>query len=1177
MSEFQNQEKKIQSFLDAVREADGYVECSGLDGSVDAYLVSKIVFSLDAPVVVVTSDTREAERLLSDLSFFMGDHQDKQPEIFPGYSILPFNSLSYHNQTAARRIQLLFRMTQGHMPPLLVLPLEGLLQRLIPRKALCDFAEILMIGEDVDLNGLIDKLVAGGYSRTAIVEEPGDFCLRGGILDVFSSLYENPVRVEFFGDTVDTLHFFSPFSQRRLDAAEEIILLPAREVVLQKEASGRYIAALKKQAVELDLPLSVSREILEKITAGYAFDGIEGLMPLLYDQLSTLFDYFPDNTCFVVSAPERIENAASDHQQQVIENYTTFRNEKKMCVSPDTLFLDWAEAKSRICQNRTVIFPELARADTSFCGHDHQPATRFQLDVKTVKNLPVTLKYNPDVETPLAPLAQWLTENRRQGMTTVIVCHSRSRKASLLSMLNPYGIKPLETEAFSDTFSKVAGSIMVVTGQLSAGFMSLDCGLSLVCESDIFGKSRRRRKTGSPVSRAEILQLEELKKGDFVVHVDHGIGRYDGIRKIKVENVYCDFLLIRYKDDDRLYLSVDRMDMARKYIGIDDIAPELDKMGGKSWQRVKARARKEAEKIAKELLTLYARRKVNQGFSFSPADSYFDGFEASFPYEETDDQVKVIEEVLTDMESSKPMDRLVCGDVGFGKTEIAMRAAFKAVCDGKQVAVLVPTTVLAEQHLSTFENRFADYPLQIACLNRFRSPARQKAIVGDLADGKIDIVIGTHRLLSKDVAFSDLGLVIMDEEQRFGVKHKEKLKTLRNTVDVLSLTATPIPRTLHMSLIGVRDISVINTPPEDRLAVKTYVSEFDDGIIKAAVRRELKRGGQIYFVHNNINKIWYIANHLQSLVPEVKIGVAHGRLGSDKLEQEMMKFVHKEIDMLVCTRIIESGLDIPSANTIFVNRADKFGLAQIYQLRGRVGRSDEQAYAYLFIPRDTALSKDAQKRLKVLMEHSQLGSGFQIAMSDLQIRGGGSVLGVSQSGHIAAVGYDMFLQLMENTVAELKGKPVEAPLDSEINIPLSAFISEEYIPAIDQRMSIYRRLSRARTAGDISSVKEELVDRYGKMPPETENLLLKILLKVFAVKAGIKKLDLTDTHLALHLGPGHVAFQPLITKLLSEKNWSFESVSEQSFKISLPPKKQRSGIIFTRNFLKEITHRVNNK
>ncbi|MEW6078919.1 MAG: transcription-repair coupling factor [Thermodesulfobacteriota bacterium] len=1171
----QNQEKKISRLTEAVHLSDCRLECSGIDGSAGAYLVSEITRSAGVPVVVLTADSREAERVLNDLEFYRGETREPAAELFPAYHILPFKPLSYHNRTAAARIRLLYRMSQGEMPAVMVLSLEGLLQRLIPKTVLCDFAEIIMAGEAIDLPALTEKLIAGGYARSAIVEEPGDFCLRGGILDVFSPMYPEPVRLELFGDMIDTMWFFSPVSQRRTTPVDEAILLPAREAILPRGNTGRFIAAVQKQAAELDLPVSVSRDLIDRVTEGINCEGMEGLMPLLYEQLSSFFDYLPANACFVMAAPDIIAEAAVDHRRMISDNYLSSRDEKKMCVPPETSFLDWEEARRIMYGYRLVIFRMLPGQEDSICSD--RPADHLRLDIRTVTGLPVSLKYNPDRDRPLKPLAEWIAGNRAEGQTTVIVCGSRSRADRLQEMLFSYDIQPVLAGTFSDMLTADPGSIGLVTGQVSSGFISPDCGLSLICESDVFAGGRRRRSVRHPDVRSEILELEELKEGDLVVHADHGIGRYEGIRKIRVEKVEGDFLLIRYRDEDCLYLSVDRMDMARKYIGVDDAVPELDKMGGKSWQKAKAKARKEAEKIARELLELYARRKVNPGFSFSAADTYFEDFESRFPYEETEDQLKVIEEVLTDMESGKPMDRLVCGDVGFGKTEIAMRAAFKAVCDGKQVAVLVPTTVLAEQHRETFSTRFTDYPVRIACLNRFRSAAEQKQIVREISEGKIDIVIGTHRLLSNDVVFRDIGLVVLDEEQRFGVKHKEKLKTMRNTVDVLSLTATPIPRTLHMSLIGVRDISVIKTPPEDRLAVKTYVSEFDDGIIKAAVRRELKRGGQIYFVHNNINKLVYIADHLQKLVPEVRIGVAHGRMASDKLEKEMLRFVNREIDMLVCTRIIESGLDIPAANTIFVNRADRFGLAQIYQLRGRVGRSDEQAYAYLFIPRDSALSRDARKRLKVLMEHSDLGSGFQIALSDLQIRGGGSVLGVSQSGHIAAVGYDMFLQLMENTVAELKGEPVAEAVNPEINIPLSAYISDEYIPDIDQRMSIYRRLARSRTAADITEVKEELIDRYGKLPAETENLLLKILLKVFAVSANVRKLDLTDTHLCLQFGPDRLEEQQNAEAVLAQKKLLFETVSGQTVRVALSEKRPRQGIVFARNLLKDITLRVNNK
>jgi transcription-repair coupling factor (superfamily II helicase) len=617
------------------------------------------------------------------------------------------------------------------------------------------------------------------------------------------------------------------------------------------------------------------------------------------------------------------------------------------------------------------------------------------------------------------------------------------------------------------------------------------------------------------------------------------------------------------------------MGMVQKYMGVDGVEAVLDKMGGKSWERVKERVKRSAEKIAGELLKLYAGRKVSQGHAFRELDIDFKNFEMGFPYEETADQLVAIEDVFNDMKAQIPMDRLVCGDVGYGKTEVALRASLMAVNDGKQVAVLVPTTVLAEQHFATFSERFQRYPVNIACLSRFRSLRAQRKIINDLKTGKTDIVIGTHRLIQKDVMFKDLGLLILDEEQRFGVKHKEKLKKIRRSVDVLALTATPIPRTLHMSLMGVRDISIISTPPEHRKSIITYISEFDDAVISDAIQKELGRKGQIFFVHNNIHTISAMAEHLQRLVPDVRLDVAHGRLNEEELEVVMLRFMNNEIDLLVCTTIIESGLDIPSANPIWINRADRFGLAQIYQLRGRVGRLDEQAYAYLFIPKESTLGKDAQKRLKVLMEHSDLGSGFQIAMSDLKIRGGGTILGASQSGHIAAVGYDMFLKLMENSMAELKGEKVQESLEPEININMPASIPESYIADIDQRLSAYRRLAKMTELNEIADFKTELMDRFGDLNTETENLLLKIMLRVLAIKAGVNRVDLKGRQLLLSFSQAHQKNPSgIIDMILSEQD-RFEITPDHILKVKLKERNISFLISQTKNILKEIIQRVN--
>lgn len=1167
----QNQEQiSWQQFLAELQERKGPMDIVGLSSSTIALAAAKIYARHRLPLLIVAATAKAAGRLVEDLTFFL---KDVSPPIlyFPPYNLLPFKFMAYHNETAGQRVRVLYQILDAPQAPIVVTTAGGVMQQLIPKTALGQYSELVVAGEELDRDRLVQKLVAGGYNRAAIVEESGDFALRGGLLDLCSPLFNDPLRIEFYGDLVESIRLFSADTQRTFKSLDEVVILPAREVIMAPSELNAILGRLRARAAELGLPVTKTREMAHRIKTEGFFPGMESLLPLIYPKLDSLLDYLPAATIALLVEPGELAGAADDILNQATQSFHSAKEREHLFVEPEALYLAWSQIQARLAPLKPLAFKML-----SIISQDNEPRASFVCRTACSETIGVktALQRADNHQQPFQPLADWINEQIRAGCNVFIVCRRPSHMERLAQTLSSYDLVTTPIEAWPQILEG-RGRIYMINGGLGAGFAWPEAGIAIISDEEIFGTAYRPRKTDRTNRAVELLNIEDLHIGDLVVHAEHGIGQYEGLVKLGVERSINDYLLIVYRDGDKLYLPVERMHTVQKYLGVEGVAPVLDKMGGATWERVKDKVKRSTEKIAGELLKLYASRKVQNGHAFGAVDTYFRDFEEGFPFDETVDQSKAIEDVLNDMRQPTPMDRLVCGDVGYGKTEVALRAAFLAVSDAKQVAVLVPTTVLAEQHLSTFSERFKRFPVRVACLNRFRSAKEQAQIVSGLGEGTIDIVVGTHRLLQKDIVFKDLGLLILDEEQRFGVRHKEKIKNLRATVDVLTLTATPIPRTLHLSMMGVRDISLISTPPEQRRPIATYITEFDDAIIAEAIRKELARKGQIFFVHNNVFSIDRMAQHLQNLVPEVRLVVAHGQMPEERLEKVMLDFMKRQIDMLVCTTIIESGLDVTVANTIFINRADHFGLAQIYQLRGRVGRGEEQAYAYLFIPQESTLTKNAQKRLKVLMEYSDLGSGFQIAMSDLKIRGGGTILGASQSGHIAAVGYDMFLRLMESSMAEIKGEPIFEPLAPEINLPLSAFLPENYITDIDQRLSLYRRLARMTDLKEIGSLKTEMEDRFGRMPDEANNLLLKIMLKVLAVRAGCKRLDLTETLLQLQFSEAHQLKPFGIVEMVSGGDGRYRFTPDHIFKAKLTPSSPNVLLSQVKNILIEIARHVN--
>ncbi|MBN2123877.1 MAG: transcription-repair coupling factor, partial [Deltaproteobacteria bacterium] len=833
----------------------------------------------------------------------------------------------------------------------------------------------------------------------------------------------------------------------------------------------------------------------------------------------------------------RFQKDAERYRQEAIERQRPFPEIGDILLGPEPV-ASYLEGRQCLDLNRLAIG----------AGQEASPAMEIRGASEVSDELGLRLAGKGRVS--MAPLAEKASSWLGAGGRVVLVCRTEQQAGRLKAILENYEVRVDEVASLWEGISSGKG-LSICLGRLSAGFLWPGIGLYVVSEDEIFGPKRslaRARKL-SVEGGLNWTALSQLKSGDLVVHQDHGIGRYCGLRKMEIEQKVNDFAEIEYANADRLYIPADRISILQKYLGVDEQAPRLDQLGGRSWEQAKKKAKRSIQEIARQLVEIYALRKYRRGFAFSRPDNLYREFEAAFEHEETPDQIKAIDSVLTDMESEQPMDRLICGDVGFGKTEVAIRAAFKAILDGKQVAVLVPTTVLAEQHFETFRKRMTPYSIRVEVLSRFKTKPEQKEIIARVRSGAVDVVIGTHRLFQRDVGFKDLGLMIVDEEQRFGVKQKEALKRYRALVDVLALTATPIPRTLHMSLMGIRDLSIIETPPEDRLAIQTYLSPHDEPTIVRAVEQELERGGQVFFVHNRVRTIEAVARRLKDLIPGARIAVAHGQMKEKDLEGTMIRFLDGQIDVLVCTAIIESGLDIPSVNTIIINEVDRFGLAQIYQLRGRVGRGKENAYAYLLLSEGVSMTRDAEKRLRALMDFTDLGAGFHLAMHDLRIRGGGNILGFSQSGHISAIGYELYLKLIEKSIAELKGEEWREEINPEINVNIPAYLPADYVSDTDVRLNLYRRLSGLCEPEELRGMAEEMRDRFGSFPKEVANLMSVVGVRLFSKKLGISRVDVSEKALALTFSAETTIRGDSLVRLVENRPGAFRFLSDRKLRV----------------------------
>ena len=1075
---------KFNEYLERIKKSNAPISILGLAGVGTLQIVASTEENIKRPVCLITYNELQAKKLAEEIRSYING-----VFFFPKREILTYDYVAESKELPYERIEVLKNIKNGKIK-VLVCSIEALLQPIISEDILFKNKISVKVGETYDLEELKRKISMLGYTKTEMIDGKGEFSSRGGILDLsFDDKYG--IRIEFWGDEVDSIRKFDIQTQRSIEMIQEVEINPLHEYLLENSLEEVCNKILNNITEYTENQKNNVKEDIELIKTGEYISKVDKYFKFFYSKKATLLDYITEKYILFLEEPKKILARGKNILKDIegIENALVERER----IIPNALenYISIEEFSNNINELKKIY---LISDDLGDSSEAEKYYFRFR-----------TLNYN---RSDFNKFIDDILKAKAEGKKLYLYVNSKEKAKKLQAVLD-------ENEIISEykedlRYSEISNGIAVkiIVGSLEQGYESYEANILVIVANDLISiEKRKRRKASKLFNEAEKIIFSELKQGDYVVHKIHGIGQFVGVNTIVTDKTTKDYIKIKYKNDDMLYVPTDQLDNVKKYIGGGDALPKINRLGSKEWENTKERVKKNLREVAQELIELYAKRQKSKGYAFSKDTPWQQEFENSFIYQETDDQLRCIEEIKKDMEMQKPMDRLLCGDVGYGKTEVAIRAAFKAVMDQKQVAYLVPTTVLADQQYKSFKERMQDFPVNIEVLNRFRTKKEQQEIIRKLKLGEIDIVIGTHRILSKDIEFKDLGLLIIDEEHRFGVKDKEKIKEYKNSIDVLTMTATPIPRTLHMSIVGVRDMSVIYEPPYNRKQVQTYVLEYDQEVIKEAITRELERKGQVFYLFNNVEKIMQKANEISLLVPEAKVVYAHGRMTGNEIEDIMEEFIDGKTDILVCTTILESGIDIPNANTIIVENADRMGLAQLYQIRGRVGRSDRQGYAYITYKRDKLLSEIADKRLKAIKEFTEFGSGFKIAMRDLEIRGAGSLLGEIQSGHLEQVGYDTYCNLLDEVVKEMQGEEVKPEIDVQIDLDATCYIPDEYISDSSQKIEIYQDIALCKNEEDIQNVIDEMIDRFGNMPSEIENLIEIARIKILCKKLNISKVQ----------------------------------------------------------------------